>query len=44
MTCGQATLASLVHDARRFAPGERVAFSIDAARVSLFHPATGNRL
>ncbi|MFL6636064.1 MAG: ABC transporter ATP-binding protein [Massilia sp.] len=44
MTCGQATLASLVHDARRFAPGERVAFSIDVARVSLFHPGTGNRL
>jgi multiple sugar transport system ATP-binding protein len=44
MTCGRATLASLVHDARRFAPGERVAFAIDAARVSLFDPATGNRL
>jgi multiple sugar transport system ATP-binding protein len=44
MTCGQATLASLVHDARRFAPGERVAFAIDAARVSLFDPTTGNRL
>jgi multiple sugar transport system ATP-binding protein len=44
MRCGKATLASLVHDARRFAPGERVAFAIDAARVSLFDPATGNRL
>jgi multiple sugar transport system ATP-binding protein len=41
---GKATLASLVHDARRFAPGDRVAFSIDATRVSLFDPATGNRL
>jgi multiple sugar transport system ATP-binding protein len=44
MTCGTAALASLVHDARRFVPGERVAFAIDAARVSLFDPATGNRL
>ncbi|PQO99331.1 ABC transporter ATP-binding protein [Massilia phosphatilytica] len=44
MKCGKATVASLVHDARRFAPGERVAFAIDAARVSLFDPATGNRL
>jgi multiple sugar transport system ATP-binding protein len=41
---GRATLASIVHDARRFAPGERVAFAIDAARVSLFDPASGNRL
>jgi len=44
MRCGKATVASLVHDARRFAPGERVAFAIDAARVSLFDPATGHRL
>jgi multiple sugar transport system ATP-binding protein len=41
---GKAALASLVHDARRFAPGERVAFGIDPARVSLFDPQTGNRL
>jgi multiple sugar transport system ATP-binding protein len=41
---GNATLASLVHDGRRYAPGDRVAFTIDAARVSLFDPATGNRL
>jgi multiple sugar transport system ATP-binding protein len=33
-----------VHDARSYAPGERVAFSIDPARVSLFDPASGNRL
>ena len=44
MKCGKATVASLVHDTRRFAPGERVAFAVDAARVSLFDPATGNRL
>ena len=44
MKCGKATVASLVHDARRFAPGERVTFAVDAARVSLFDPATGNRL
>jgi multiple sugar transport system ATP-binding protein len=41
---GNATLASLVHDGRHFAPGDRVAFAIDATRVSLFDPATGNRI
>jgi multiple sugar transport system ATP-binding protein len=44
MRCGTATLASLVHDARRFVPGERVAFAVDATRVSLFDPASGSRL
>jgi multiple sugar transport system ATP-binding protein len=44
LRCGQATLAALVHDGRRYAPGERVGCAIDAARVSLFDPATGNRL
>ncbi|KQV40189.1 ABC transporter ATP-binding protein [Massilia sp. Root335] len=44
LRCGKALLASIVHDARRFAPGERVAFDIDAARVSLFDARTGNRL
>jgi multiple sugar transport system ATP-binding protein len=44
LRCGAATLASLVHDACRHAPGDRVAFAIDAARVSLFDPQTGNRL
>jgi hypothetical protein len=34
----------VVHDARRWAPGDKVAFAIDAARVSLFDPRTGNRL
>jgi multiple sugar transport system ATP-binding protein len=44
LRCGAATLASLVHDACRHAPGDRVAFAIDAARVSLFDAQTGNRL
>jgi multiple sugar transport system ATP-binding protein len=44
LRCGKALLASLVHDARRWAPGDKVAFAIDAARVSLFDPQTGNRL
>jgi len=44
LRCGRALLASLVHDARRFAPGERVAFAVDAARVSLFDAQSGNRL
>jgi multiple sugar transport system ATP-binding protein len=44
LRCGKALLASLVHDARRFAPGEAVRFAIDATRVSLFDPRSGNRL
>jgi multiple sugar transport system ATP-binding protein len=44
LRCGGATLASLVHDACGHAPGDRVAFTIDAARVSLFDAQTGNRL
>jgi multiple sugar transport system ATP-binding protein len=44
LRCGRSLLASVVHDARRFAPGARVAFAIDAARVSLFDAHTGNRL
>ncbi|NIA54323.1 ABC transporter ATP-binding protein [Massilia sp. TW-1] len=44
LRCGAATLASLVHDGCRHEPGDRVAFAIDAARVSLFDPQTGNRL
>ncbi len=41
---GKATLASLVHDGRSYAPGERVAFGIDVERLSLFDPVSGNRL
>jgi multiple sugar transport system ATP-binding protein len=44
LRCGKALLASLVHDARRFEPGDEVAFAIDAARVSLFDPVSGIRL
>jgi multiple sugar transport system ATP-binding protein len=44
LRCGQAVLASLVHDARRFVPRESVPFAPDAARVSLFDPQSGNRI
>ncbi|QJE02172.1 ABC transporter ATP-binding protein [Massilia forsythiae] len=44
LRCGGHVLSALVHDARRFAPGQGVAFRIDAARVSLFDPDTGVRL
>jgi len=44
LRCGTALLASLVHDARRWTPGDTVAFAIDTARVSLFDPQSGNRL
>jgi multiple sugar transport system ATP-binding protein len=45
--CGAHTLASLVHDdstASKHAPGQAVRFGVDAARVSLFDPQSGNRL
>jgi multiple sugar transport system ATP-binding protein len=41
------TLASLVHGdsaADGFAPGQAVRFAVDAGRVSLFDPQSGNRL
>jgi multiple sugar transport system ATP-binding protein len=44
LRCGPHTLGALVHDARSFAPGQRVGFAIDAARVSLFDPRDGRRL
>jgi multiple sugar transport system ATP-binding protein len=44
LRCGEHTLGALVHDARRFAPGDAVCFAIDAARVSLFDPGDGKRL
>ncbi len=42
--CGGHTLASLVHDDGAWAPGQGLRFAIDANRVSLFDPASGNRL
>ena len=45
--CGGASLAALVHDpaaAAALAPGQPLRFAIDAARVSLFDPASGARL
>jgi multiple sugar transport system ATP-binding protein len=42
--CGAHTLASLVHDDGAFAPGQEVRFGVDASRVSLFDPQSGNRL
>jgi len=44
LRCGAQTLAALEHDGRTFAPGQQVDFAIDAARVSLFDPASGVRL
>jgi multiple sugar transport system ATP-binding protein len=44
LRCGADTLGALVHDARVFVPGDEVGFAIDAARVSLFDPADGERL
>jgi multiple sugar transport system ATP-binding protein len=42
--CGAHLLASLVHDDALYAPGQAVRFAIDAQRVSLFDPQSGNRL
>jgi multiple sugar transport system ATP-binding protein len=47
LRCGAHTLASLVHGdsaADGFAPGQVVRFAVDAGRVSLFDPQSGNRL
>jgi multiple sugar transport system ATP-binding protein len=44
IACGQHRVSALDHDARTFAPGQQVAFDIDAARVSLFDPEDGVRL
>jgi multiple sugar transport system ATP-binding protein len=37
-------LASLVHDDSSHTPGQAVRFAVDANRVSLFDPLSGNRL
>jgi multiple sugar transport system ATP-binding protein len=42
--CGAHLLASLVHDDTAYAPGQAVRFGVDAGRVSLFDPQSGNRL
>jgi multiple sugar transport system ATP-binding protein len=42
--CGAHLLASLVHDDSVYAPGQPVRFGVDAGRVSLFDPQSGNRL
>jgi multiple sugar transport system ATP-binding protein len=44
LRCGAHTLASLVHDEAAYAAGQALRFAIDAGRVSLFDPASGNRL
>jgi multiple sugar transport system ATP-binding protein len=47
LRCGAHTLASLVHEdgaASSYAPGQAVQFAVDAGRVSLFDPQSGNRL
>ena len=41
---GDASLAVLIHDGRRFAPGDVVRWGFDAAAASLFDDATGQRL
>ncbi len=42
--CGAHLLSSIVQDARGFAPGEAVSFSIDATRARLFDPQDGKAL
>ncbi|KFI05090.1 ABC transporter ATP-binding protein [Massilia sp. BSC265] len=44
LDCGGHQLSSIVHDPRPLATGQAVRFDIDAARVSLFDPASGKRL
>jgi multiple sugar transport system ATP-binding protein len=44
LRCGAHLLSCIVQDARTFAPGEAVAFTIDAARARLFDPHDGKAL
>jgi multiple sugar transport system ATP-binding protein len=44
LDCGGHQLSCIVHDARPLARGQLVRFDIDAARVSLFDPASQKRL
>ncbi|CAN7626209.1 ABC transporter ATP-binding protein [Massilia sp. LjRoot122] len=44
LDCGGHQLSSIVHDPRPLASGQALRFGIDAARVSLFDPASGKRL
>ena len=41
--CGAHRLSAIVQDAQPLAIGQAVRFAIDARRISLFDPATGNR-
>lgn len=44
LDCGGIHLSALVHEPGSFAAGQQLRFAIDAARVSLFDPASGARL
>ena len=44
LDCGGHQLSSVVHDPRPLSAGQVLRFDIDAARVSLFDPASGDRL
>jgi multiple sugar transport system ATP-binding protein len=44
LDAGGHLLSALVHDDRVFAAGQTVAFAVDASRVSLFDPASEQRL
>jgi multiple sugar transport system ATP-binding protein len=44
LDCGGHQLSSIVHDPRPLCTGQTVRFDIDVARVSLFDPASGQRL
>jgi multiple sugar transport system ATP-binding protein len=44
LDCGGHALSCMVHEPQPMASGQSVRFAIDAARVSLFDPASGRRL
>jgi len=44
LDCGGQQLSCIVHDARPLAMGQAVHFAIDAGRVSLFDPKSGQRV
>jgi multiple sugar transport system ATP-binding protein len=44
IACGAHLLSAIVQDPRSFAPGARLAFSIDAERASVFDPDSGRAI
>ncbi|HEY5801179.1 MAG TPA: ABC transporter ATP-binding protein [Burkholderiaceae bacterium] len=44
LDCGGLVLSAIAHDAQPYTPGQQVRFALDANRMSLFDPESGERL